>query len=104
MEKEANIKIEALKVDGGLTANKFINQFQADLLQKKIIKPSVEESTCLGSAMTAGLGLGIFKDYSEIKANIKSEKEFNFNPENRLQYEEMYANWKKNIMAYIEKK
>lgn len=103
MEKEANIKIGALKVDGGITVNNFINQFQADLLQKKIIKTLVKDSTCLGSAMIAGLGLGIFKNYSEIKENIKNEKEFNFNTQVRLKYEEMYKNWKKNINIALEK-
>jgi glycerol kinase len=101
MEKEANIKIASLKVDGGITVNNFINQFQADILQKKIIKTLVKDSTCLGSAMIAGLGAGIFKNYSEIKANIKTEKEFNFNPQENHRFEELYRNWKKNIQCYL---
>ena len=56
------MKIETLKVDGGATNNKFLMQFQADILQKTVIKTKIRDSTCLGVAFAAGLQTGIFKN------------------------------------------
>ena len=56
MEKDSNLKIKNLKVDGGAVENNFLCQFQADILQKKVIRPKVIETTSLGAAYLAELG------------------------------------------------
>ncbi len=67
MEKEANIKIKHLNIDGGVTTNKTYNQFLANLLNCEIKKNDNEELSALGSAFLCGLGLELWKNLDEIK-------------------------------------
>jgi len=60
MEKDAGTSIKQLRVDGGATRNNLLMQFQSDVLQCEVIRPSNTESTVLGAAMLAGLGAGIW--------------------------------------------
>ena len=76
MEADAGIAIKELRVDGGATANNLLMQFQADLLQCKVIRPEITETTALGAAYLAGLAVGFWKDPAEIAQWWKSEKEF----------------------------
>ena len=68
MMKDTNMKIKALKVDGGATANKYLLQFQSDILQLKINLPKCLETTALGVAYLSGLCSGYFSSMSEIKS------------------------------------
>ena len=88
MEEEALVKIEKLVVDGGAAANDFLLQFQADIINKPVIRPHVIESTSLGAAFLAGLKVGFWKDWREL-AQIKAvEREFTprLAPETRAQF------------------
>lgn len=76
MEADANMQITELRVDGGATANNLLMEFQADVLQTKVIRPTVVETTALGAAYLAGLAVGYWKDTDEIQALWKSEREF----------------------------
>jgi len=76
MEADAGVAIKELRVDGGATANNLLMQFQADLLQCKVIRPEITETTALGAAYLAGLAVGFWKDTEEIAQLWKSEKEF----------------------------
>ncbi len=76
MEADAGISVTELRVDGGATANNLLMQFQADLLQCKVIRPEITETTALGAAYLAGLAVGFWKDIAEIAQYWKSEKEF----------------------------
>ena len=76
MEADAGVSIKELRVDGGATANNLLMQFQADLLNCKVIRPEITETTALGAAYLAGLAVGFWKDGSEIAQWWKSEKEF----------------------------
>lgn len=69
MESDAGMKLKALKVDGGASANNFILQFQADVLQVQVQRPQVVETTALGAAYLAGLSVGYWKDKKEIREN-----------------------------------
>ena len=66
MEADAGVPIKELRVDGGATANNLLMQFQADLLQCKVIRPEITETTALGAAYLAGLAVGFWKDTTEI--------------------------------------
>lgn len=66
MEQDVGKKIPALKVDGGASNNDFLMQFQADISELEIIRPKVSESTALGVAFLAGLGVGFWKDLDEL--------------------------------------
>ncbi|MBQ4100790.1 MAG: glycerol kinase, partial [Oscillospiraceae bacterium] len=67
MESDTGIKIYELLVDGGASANNFLMQFQADILNCKIKRPSVLETTALGAAFLAGLSTGVWESLDEIK-------------------------------------
>ena len=67
MEKDKSLKIQELRVDGGVSRNEFLMQFQADMLNKKIIKASSSESTALGVIYLAGLCLGHYKSLKDIR-------------------------------------
>ncbi|RWY55515.1 glycerol kinase GlpK [Mucilaginibacter gilvus] len=77
MEADAGMKIKELRVDGGATANDLLMQFQANLLNCKVIRPTIVETTALGAAYLAGLAVGYWKDIDEIKALWQAEKAFN---------------------------
>ena len=68
MKKETKTQLKSLKVDGGATANSYLMQFQADILQTNILLPKCLETTALGAAYLAGLNSGFFKSMDEIKA------------------------------------
>jgi len=76
MEADSGMKIKELRVDGGATANDLLMQFQSDLLNCKVIRPEVVETTALGAAYLAGLAVGYWKDIAEIQQLWKVEKEF----------------------------
>ena len=67
MQKETGIELSSLRVDGGASANGFLMQTQADLLNKSVIRPKVLETTALGAAYLAGLAAGIWKSTDELR-------------------------------------
>jgi glycerol kinase len=76
MEKDAGVKIKALKVDGGAAVNNFICQFQSDILGTEVVRPKIIEMTSLGTAYLAGLAVGYWKDATEIKRCWKKDRVF----------------------------
>lgn len=77
MESDSGIRLKALKVDGGACANRFLMQFQADILDTKVYKPECIETTALGAAYLAGLAIGFWQDKEEIKRNWDISEVFN---------------------------
>ena len=96
MEEDSMIKLEALKVDGGASANNFILQFQADVLDTKVERPEVIETTALGVAYLAGLAVGYYKSKDEIQKNWRVARSFEPNMENS-QRKELLAGWEKAV-------
>ncbi len=68
MVQEAGFPIDALRADGGAAANNFLMQFQADILQKPVLRPAMVEATAWGAASLAGLGVGFYRDEQELAA------------------------------------
>ena len=96
MEADANIRLNALKVDGGVCANNFLMQFQADILDTKVYKPRCIETTALGAAYLAGLAVGFWKDQEEIKKNWEIAEIYN--PNMPTEYREtLISGWKKAV-------
>lgn len=79
MEKDTGIHLSALKVDGGASRDQFLMQFQADILNKQLIRPAIQESTALGVASLAGLAAGVWSSLEEIRA-LRDSKDRVFNP------------------------
>lgn len=76
MEEDSGNSIRSLKVDGGASANNFLLQFQADVLNAEVVRPEVIETTAYGVCCLAGLATGFFKDQKELKRQWKSERVF----------------------------
>ena len=66
MEKDTDIAIKTLKVDGGASRDQFLMQFQSDILHKEVLRPAIRETTALGAAYLAGLATGVWKSREEI--------------------------------------
>ncbi len=67
MEKDTGLPLQQLKADGGASRDRFLMQFQSDILNKKVQRPVIRETTALGAAYLAGLAVGVWKDQDEIK-------------------------------------
>ncbi len=76
MEADANTKLHSLRVDGGASANNFLMQFQADMINVPVIRPACVESTALGAAFLAGLATGFWKDKEELLSKIGIDRKF----------------------------
>jgi len=74
VEADLGSRLTELKVDGGMTANETLMQFQADLLGVPVIRPAVAETTALGAAYAAGLAVGFWADLDELRANWREER------------------------------
>jgi len=74
MDKDSGVKLQQLKVDGGMVANDLLMQFQADILGVPVIRPSVAETTALGAAYAAGLAVGYWSDIHDLKRNWSIDK------------------------------
>ena len=69
MEEDSGVKLNTLKVDGGMVRNDLLMQFQADMLGVPVVRPKVSETTALGAAYAAGLAVGFWKDVNELRKN-----------------------------------
>ena len=76
MEADAGISIKELRVDGGATANNLLMQFQSDILNTKVLRPTVTETTALGAAYLAGLAVGYWNNVEEIQQQWQIERVF----------------------------
>jgi glycerol kinase len=76
MEADAHIPIAELRVDGGATNNNLLMQFQSDLLDTLVIRPTLVETTALGAAYLAGLAVGFWKNIDELQQKWKIDKTF----------------------------
>jgi len=95
-EEDAGIRMAELKVDGGAVRNNFLMQFQADILDRPVIRPTVTETTALGAAYLAGLAVGYWGSLEEIGRNWGVERRF----EPRMAADEreaLYAGWRRAV-------
>ncbi len=76
MRADTGIRLQALKVDGGASANNFLMQFQSDITDMPVVRPRVRETTALGAAYLAGLATGLWKDTDEIAAGWTLDRQF----------------------------
>ena len=96
MEKDAGIELQNLKVDGGASVNNFLMQFQADILDRSVLRPVIAETTALGAAYLAGLAVGFWANEDEVKTKWAVDGEYNpkMAGEDR---DALYAGWQKAV-------
>jgi len=93
MKEEAGMPIRELRVDGGASANNFLMQFQADILDVRVDRPAMIETTAMGAAFLAGMAVGVWKDARELEKARRVEKVFS--PARSLaEREKLYQGWK----------
>jgi glycerol kinase len=80
MQKDTGNPVEELRVDGGAAANDDLMQFQSDILGAPVIRPAVTETTALGAAYLAGLGVGLWSHISGLAESATAAKETRFEP------------------------
>jgi len=74
--KNDGLKPNLVKVDGGMVKNNWFSQFLSDVIDTKVVRPKVQETTALGAAFMAGLKIGVYKSLSDISKNWKIDQKF----------------------------
>ncbi len=95
-EMEKLVGIRELRVDGGATANDFLMKFQADILNRRVVRPVVKETTALGAAYLAGLAVDYWSGLDEIKSLWKAERVFEPTMDEETR-ERLYRGWKEAV-------
>jgi glycerol kinase len=98
MEGDAGIPIAELRVDGGATHNNMLMQFQSNIVNTKVVRPTIVETTALGAAYLAGLAVGFWKDMEELRTMWQIDKIFTPNMQ-EAQRAESIKGWARAINA-----
>jgi len=96
MEKDSQIGLESLRVDGGMVTDDLLMQFQADISDREVVRPVIQETTALGAAYAAGLAVNFFSGLEELRANWAVDRTW----KPRLaeaERERLYKQWKKAV-------
>ena len=96
MEQDSGIQLNVLRVDGGMIENDLLMQFQADILDRPVVRPEAKEMTALGAAYAAGLATGIFKSTDELRSQWRTGKTWNPQLDAAIR-ERKYQSWKKSV-------
>ncbi|WP_142281488.1 glycerol kinase GlpK [Mycobacterium kyorinense] len=101
MAADSGVRLEVLKVDGGITANDLCMQIQADVLGVDVVRPVVAETTALGAAYAAGLAVGFWAGPDELRANWREDKRWSpsWSDDER---EAAYAGWRKAVQRTLD--
>jgi glycerol kinase len=101
MEKDAQIPLASLRVDGGMVANELLMQFQADILNREVVRPVIQETTALGAAYAAGLAVKFFAGLDELRAKWAVDR--TWKPcLAEAEREKLYKQWKKAVTRSFE--
>lgn len=96
MTEDVGAELKGIKVDGGASRNKFLMQFQSDILGSNVIRPIISETTALGAAYLAGIAVGFWKDKEEVKKFWHMADEFKPNLDLDI-VNKYYSGWKKAV-------
>lgn len=97
MEQDSGIKLDVLRTDGGMVNDDLLMQFQADILDRPVVRPLTKDATtALGSAYAAGLAVGYFKDLNDLRANWKVDRTWNPNLDGGKR-DDLYKHWKRAV-------
>jgi glycerol kinase len=96
MEKDSQIALESLRVDGGMVANELLMRFQADILNREVVRPVIQETTALGAAYAAGLAVKFFSGLEELRAKWAVDRTWKPNLA-EAERQQLYQQWKKAV-------
>lgn len=100
MEADSGIRIAELRVDGGATVNNFLMQFQCDVLDCRVVRPQVHETTALGAAYLAGLAVGYWQNLAEIGQQWQADRSFSPTMSD-AQRNELKKGWQKAVKGVV---
>jgi glycerol kinase len=101
MNRDSGVDLTSLKVDGGMVFNELLMQFQADQLGVPVLRPLVAETTALGAAYAAGLAVGYWDGFDDLRANWGLDQEWR--PEMAgAQRDRLYSQWKKAVARTLD--
>jgi glycerol kinase len=101
MAADSGAPLTRLKADGGMTANNLLMQFQADVLDAPVVRPTIAETTCLGAAYAAGLAVGVWPDLATLRANWRQDAEWRPQMTDEAR-ERAYRKWKKAVQRTFD--
>ncbi len=96
MERDAGMRLVSLKVDGGMVYNELLMQFQADMLNVPVVRPTVTETTALGAAYVAGLAVGLWEDEDLLRQHWQQDREWR-PAMSATERERLYSGWRKAV-------
>ncbi len=96
MEKDSGTALDVLRTDGGMVDDELLMQFQADILNRPVVRPAIKETTALGAMYAAGLAVGYYRDLDDLRANWSADKTWNPTMSGDKR-EHMYRMWKKAV-------
>lgn len=101
MQKDSDIEIKSLRVDGGMTVNELLMQFQSDIMDVEVIRPKMIETTALGAAYAAGMAVGYWKNFEDLKANWGIDKTWKSKMSDELR-DKNFKGWRKAIERSLD--
>ena len=101
MERDSGIHLATLRADGGMVANELLMQFQADILNRPVVRPVMRETTALGAAYAAGLAVGYFADQADLRANWEADRTWQPAME-EARRARLYRHWKKAVQRSFD--
>jgi glycerol kinase len=96
MEQDSGVPIALLKVDGGMTANSLLMQFQSDVVNVPVIRPVIRETTVLGAVYAAGIAVGYWRDLAEVQSNWREDTRWTPHMD-AAHRDRDYARWQKAV-------
>jgi glycerol kinase len=96
MQADSGVALTTLKVDGGMTVNETLMQFQSDILNVPVVRPKVKETTALGAAYAAGLAAGLWANLGELRSGWAVDQQWNPTMQERKR-EHLYGRWKEAV-------
>jgi glycerol kinase len=96
MQKDSGVQLDVLRVDGGMVKNNLLMQFQADVLKRSVVRPAITEITALGACYAAGLAVGFFKDFEELRAQWSVGSRWTPQMADSTR-DQLYRSWKKAV-------
>ncbi|MCC6616491.1 MAG: glycerol kinase GlpK [Anaerolineae bacterium] len=101
MRQDSGVEVTTLKVDGGMTRNNLLMQFQADILGVPVVRPTISETTALGAAYAAGLAVGFWAGEDDLRKNWGVDQEWTPQMDGGVR-EELFKNWKKAVQRTLD--
>ena len=101
MEQDSGVNLETLRVDGGMTDDELLMQFQADIVDRVVVRPTIKETTALGAAFAAGLAAGVFSDLDDLRTRWGESRRWQPEMEDDSR-QQMLQRWTKAVSRSVD--